>query len=157
MRNYEGTKTIMSDLAVGTKFYVYNGAWNGEIVEESGVKMVLAGGIGGNLISLDESPDYTLFISLFDEDGKVVPTQVPEKKKPSKSVVVTNLMARQIVLDLLEENSDIRTAQELADYLLRDKENETIFASGWENNVDEEPFDWNIIEQDEGIREADAI
>lgn len=157
MRNNEGIHTLMRDLAVGTKFYVYNGCWSGEVVEDGGVKMILAGGIGGNLISLNEYPDYTLVISLFDEDGKVVQTQVPEKKKPSKSIVVTNLMARQIVLDLLDENSDIRTAQELADYLLRDKENETIFASGWENNVDEEPFDWNIIEQDEGIREADAI
>lgn len=64
------------------------------------------------------------------------------------SVTVTNLMAREIILELIEENSNIRTAEDVADYLLKEKDNETIFTKGWEKSVDEEPFDWNIIEEE---------
>jgi hypothetical protein len=63
-------------------------------------------------------------------------------------VKVTNLMAREIVLDLIEENGNIHTAEEVCDYLLKEKDNETIFTKGWEMSCDEEPFDWNVIEED---------
>ncbi|CAL8901948.1 conserved hypothetical protein [Bacillus pumilus] len=55
--------------------------------------------------------------------------------------VVTNLMARDIILDIIDEESSIRTPEELADYLLKHRDNETIFTEGWESNVDLEPFD----------------
>jgi kynurenine formamidase len=64
------------------------------------------------------------------------------------SIKVTNLMAREIVLDLIEENSDIRTAEDVADYLLKEEENETIFTTRWEESVDRNPFDRDIIEED---------
>ncbi|MFP3418020.1 hypothetical protein R0K30_02380 [Bacillus sp. SIMBA_154] len=55
--------------------------------------------------------------------------------------VVTNLMVRDIILDIVDEESSIRTPEELADYLLKHQDNETIFTEGWESNVDLEPFD----------------
>jgi hypothetical protein len=63
-------------------------------------------------------------------------------------VTVTNLMAREIVLALMEENSNVRTAEDVCDYLLKEKDNETIFTKGWEMSADEEPFDWSVIEED---------
>ncbi|AVM24263.1 hypothetical protein [Bacillus pumilus] len=55
--------------------------------------------------------------------------------------VVTNLMARDIILDIIDEETSIRTPEELADYLLKHKDNETIFIEGWESKADLEPFD----------------
>ncbi|MEH7758141.1 hypothetical protein [Bacillus pumilus] len=55
--------------------------------------------------------------------------------------VVTNLMVRDIILDIIDEKSSIRTPAELVDYLLKHKDNETIFIKGWESTADLEPFD----------------
>ncbi|PCK15520.1 hypothetical protein CEY02_20625 [Bacillus pumilus] len=55
--------------------------------------------------------------------------------------VVTNLMARDIILDIIDEETSIRTPEELADYLLKHRDNETIFVKGWESKADLEPFD----------------
>jgi hypothetical protein len=44
MGRYGGTTTIIKTLDVGTKFYVNNGAWNGEIVLKDGVKCILIEG-----------------------------------------------------------------------------------------------------------------
>ncbi|MEH7234461.1 hypothetical protein V7070_19840, partial [Bacillus safensis] len=55
--------------------------------------------------------------------------------------VVTNLMARDIILDIIDEVSWIRTPEELADYLLKHRDNETIFVDGWESETELEPFD----------------
>ena len=63
--------------------------------------------------------------------------------------VVTNLMAREIILELMEENHSIRTAEDVADYLLKEKDNETIFTDGWEGTVSLEPFDWSILEEED--------
>ena len=60
--------------------------------------------------------------------------------------VVTNLMAREIVISLIEENADVRTAEDVADWLLKEKKNETVFLDGWEQSVDDVPYDWNVIE-----------
>lgn len=54
--------------------------------------------------------------------------------------VVTNLMVRDIILDIIDEESSIRTPEELADYLLKHRDNETIFVDGWESETDLEPF-----------------
>lgn len=59
---YGGTPTIMSTLPVGTKFHVCNGHWNGEIVEENGMKYILIS--EDNLISLSEYPDYKADINI---------------------------------------------------------------------------------------------
>ncbi len=66
----------------------------------------------------------------------------------AKNIVVTNLMAREIVISLIMENSEVRTAEDVADYLLKEKDNETVFCEGWEKGVDEEPYDWSIIEEE---------
>lgn len=55
--------------------------------------------------------------------------------------VVTNLMVRDIILDIIDEEPMIRTPEGLADYLLKHRDNETIFVEGWESKVDLEPFD----------------
>ncbi|KIL12186.1 hypothetical protein B4127_1517 [Bacillus pumilus] len=55
--------------------------------------------------------------------------------------VVTNLMVREIVLDMIDEETMIRTPEGLADFLLKHRDNETIFVEGWESKVDLEPFD----------------
>ncbi|MEM5028938.1 hypothetical protein WKH33_07960 [Priestia sp. WB3] len=55
--------------------------------------------------------------------------------------VVTNLMVRDIILDIIDEESSIRTPEELPDYLLKHRDNETIFAERWESKADLEPFD----------------
>ncbi|MEK4705824.1 hypothetical protein [Bacillus sp. FSL H8-0512] len=55
--------------------------------------------------------------------------------------VVSNLMVREIVLDIIDEETMIRTPEELADFLLKRRDNETIFVEGWESKVDLEPFD----------------
>ncbi|MCY7542456.1 hypothetical protein P9173_09540 [Bacillus safensis] len=55
--------------------------------------------------------------------------------------VVSNLMVREIILDIINEETMIRTPDELADFLLKHRDNETIFVEGWESNVDWEPFD----------------
>ncbi|MFE8701215.1 hypothetical protein ACFYKX_11470 [Cytobacillus sp. FJAT-54145] len=55
---YGGTRIDVSTLDVGTTFYVCNGAWNGEIVEENGVKKL---SIEGDLRDLPSS--YFLDIS----------------------------------------------------------------------------------------------
>ncbi|MDR0123116.1 hypothetical protein [Bacillus pumilus] len=55
--------------------------------------------------------------------------------------VVTNLMVRDIVLDIIEEETSVRTLEELADHLLKHRDNETIFVEGWENKANLEPFD----------------
>lgn len=60
--------------------------------------------------------------------------------------VVTNLMARDIILDIIDEESLIRTPEELADYLLKHRDNETIFVDGWESETDLEPFDDSELE-----------
>lgn len=44
MGHYGGTTTVIKSLPVGTKFYVHNGAWNGEIISRDGVKCVLIEG-----------------------------------------------------------------------------------------------------------------
>ncbi|MCP9283593.1 hypothetical protein [Bacillus safensis] len=40
--------------------------------------------------------------------------------------VVTNLMARDIILDIIDEKTSIRTPEELADYLLKHRDDEPI-------------------------------
>ncbi|MEH6872773.1 hypothetical protein [Bacillus safensis] len=60
--------------------------------------------------------------------------------------VVTNLMARDIILDIIDEVSWIRTPEELADYLLKHRDNETIFVDGWESETELEPFDDSELE-----------
>ncbi|WP_144459164.1 hypothetical protein [Bacillus pumilus] len=55
--------------------------------------------------------------------------------------VVTNLMVRDIILDIIDEKTSIRTPEELADYLLKHRDNESIFVEGWESNADLDPFD----------------
>ncbi|MCM3365963.1 hypothetical protein HKK70_09035 [Bacillus safensis] len=60
--------------------------------------------------------------------------------------VVTNLMVRDIILDIIDEESSIRTPEELADYLLKHRDNETIFVDGWESETDLEPFDDSELE-----------
>ncbi len=35
---YGGNLVYYKDLEIGTKFYVCNGAWDGQIIEENGVK-----------------------------------------------------------------------------------------------------------------------
>ena len=35
---YGGFLTYYKDLEIGTKFYVCSGAWNGEIIEDNGIK-----------------------------------------------------------------------------------------------------------------------
>lgn len=62
MGNYGRMKTYMSTLAAGTKFYVYNGHWDGEIVEINGTKYISIG--GENSINLSEYPNYTLEIKI---------------------------------------------------------------------------------------------
>lgn len=42
--SYGGTRTVMSTLPVGTKFYVHNGAWNGEIIDVNNQKKLLIEG-----------------------------------------------------------------------------------------------------------------
>lgn len=63
---------VMSELPVGTKFYVNNGAWDGEIIEENGKKHlhVLATGSKFDLTA-EERKDYKLDIEI-TERGKVV-------------------------------------------------------------------------------------
>ncbi len=65
-----------------------------------------------------------------------------------QKTVVTNLMAREIVESLIMENSEVRTAEDVADWLLKEKENETVFLEGWDEGDDEEPYDWSIIEEE---------
>lgn len=63
-----------------------------------------------------------------------------------KDTKVTYLMAREIVLGVMEEyESEINSVEDLADVLLREEKNEYLFADGWENNVDREPFDDNKL------------
>ncbi|MEH6869348.1 hypothetical protein [Bacillus safensis] len=52
---------------------------------------------------------------------------------------VSNLMAREFVLSIIEEES-ITTAEDLADHLLHRKDDTIIFREGWEKNVDLTPF-----------------
>lgn len=40
MQDYHGTWTYMNTLPVGTKFFVCNGYWHGEIVEENGERQI---------------------------------------------------------------------------------------------------------------------
>lgn len=61
--------------------------------------------------------------------------------------VVSNLMVRDIILDIIDEKTSIRTPEELADFLLKHRDNETIFVEGWESTADLEPFDdseWDV-------------
>lgn len=57
---YGGVPTIMMDLDPGTKFYVHNGAWYGEVIEFKGEKHIKVD--GGVLHKLDE--DHSLDISI---------------------------------------------------------------------------------------------
>lgn len=43
-RRHGGTRTVLSTLPVGTKFYVHNGAWNGEIIDVNNQKKLLIEG-----------------------------------------------------------------------------------------------------------------
>lgn len=38
---YGGTLTYYKDMEVGTRFYVMNGHWSGEIIEVEGIKKVM--------------------------------------------------------------------------------------------------------------------
>ncbi|MFP7271990.1 hypothetical protein [Bacillus safensis] len=58
---------------------------------------------------------------------------------------VSNLMAREFVLSIIEEES-ITTAEELADHLLRRKDDTIVFREGWEKNVDLTPFNDDEVE-----------
>lgn len=60
MGKYGGTTTVMNTLEVGTKFFVNNGNWDGEIIEVDGEKHLATG--SGNQFKLDDT--YTLDITL---------------------------------------------------------------------------------------------
>jgi len=60
---YGGVKTIMRTLPVGTKFYVHNGVWEGEVVEVNGEKGISIGGEFRNEI-LQSNPEHTLNITI---------------------------------------------------------------------------------------------
>ncbi|MGX1195761.1 hypothetical protein [Metabacillus sp. SLBN-84] len=63
MGHYGGTTTQISSLEVGTKFYVCNGAWDGEIILVDGIKRVLVEGDSiENAITFPEG--HTLDIEL---------------------------------------------------------------------------------------------
>lgn len=59
---YGGTTTIMSTLEVGTKFYVCNGGWEGEIVSIGGVKHIRID--DDRNVKLDDK--YSLDINIID-------------------------------------------------------------------------------------------
>lgn len=60
MGKYGGTTTVMNTLDVGTKFFVHNGNWSGEIIEVDGVKHLATG--SGNHFPLDDSYDLDITI-----------------------------------------------------------------------------------------------
>ena len=64
IKTKKAKKTVMSTLEVGTKFYVINGHWDGEIIEINGVKYVKVSGPDGNLINLEKDPEYELSIDI---------------------------------------------------------------------------------------------
>ncbi|AMW62576.1 hypothetical protein BI001_gp180 [Bacillus phage Zuko] len=68
---YGGTKTVISSLPVGTKFYVCNGAWRGSIVMKDGVKQLQIG--TGKYASYQkfegEYKNHPLWIDI-EEEGK---------------------------------------------------------------------------------------
>jgi hypothetical protein len=59
---YGGTPTIMNTLDVGTKFHVFNGRWDGEIISEDGVKYIRID--DDRKIKLDDK--YTQDINIID-------------------------------------------------------------------------------------------
>lgn len=66
--NGYGLTTDIYLLPVGIKFYVHNGAWNGEIIEEDGKKTMLINATGKKVV-LEEDFDYCLVISVRGEDS----------------------------------------------------------------------------------------
>jgi hypothetical protein len=62
---YGGVPTVMIELEVGTKFFVHNGVWNGEIILRDGKKCVL---IEGDKVenAMECSVDKTLDITIVD-------------------------------------------------------------------------------------------
>lgn len=52
----------MSTLDVGTRFYVNNGAWDGEIIEIDGVKHIDIAGL--RTLDLSKHTDYKLDITV---------------------------------------------------------------------------------------------
>lgn len=63
MGKYGGTTTVMNELPVGTKFYVNNGAWNGEIILKNEIKSILIKGDSlENAIPIEK--DSTLDITI---------------------------------------------------------------------------------------------
>ena len=62
--DYGGTITDMMTLPVGTKFYVHNGAWNGEIVEKNKAKCIKIKGQGTIKIDKEDMENRMLSISI---------------------------------------------------------------------------------------------
>lgn len=62
MGRYGGITTLLKELEVGTKFYVHNGAWSGEIISLGGIKYVM---IEGDKLenAIEISDDKTLDIT----------------------------------------------------------------------------------------------
>lgn len=60
---YGGRTTLMKTLSVGTKFFVHNGHWEGEIVMKDGLKCVMfKGDVLDNAMPIED--DKTLEISI---------------------------------------------------------------------------------------------
>lgn len=57
---YGGIPTRIDTLKVGTKFYVYNGAWHGEIVQKDGVNHI---SIDGHLVKITEGSTLDIGIT----------------------------------------------------------------------------------------------
>lgn len=58
-----GTTTDIYMLPIGTKFWVVNGAWSGEIVENNGVKSVLVIATG-DIREIKEDFDHRLVLNI---------------------------------------------------------------------------------------------
>ncbi|MCZ4246969.1 hypothetical protein BXO87_02390 [Bacillus sp. GZB] len=63
MNRYGGTLTKISTLEVGTKFYVVNGAWDGEIVEKDGIKQLRIAGSRTTPLT-GKNAEYELYIDI---------------------------------------------------------------------------------------------
>lgn len=61
---YGGRPTLMHTLPVGTKFYVHNGCWKGQIVEKDNFKHLKIGNL-----ALPLTDDYSLDISIEEEQS----------------------------------------------------------------------------------------
>ncbi|MGG1263754.1 hypothetical protein [Brevibacillus laterosporus] len=57
-------KCNLFHLPVGTKFYVLNGAWDGQIIEEDGIKKLLVADTGKKIELTEEIGKYDLDITI---------------------------------------------------------------------------------------------